>query len=47
MLEKNINTIKDMSNEDVSEKNIDNRFSSEALLELFIKDSLNKKNKDK
>lgn len=47
MLEKNISTNKNITNRDICEKDVDNRFSSETLLELFIKDSLNKKNKDK
>ena len=47
MIEKNVNIIENISNEEANKKNVDDRFSSEVLLELFIKDSLDRKNKDK
>ena len=47
MIEKNVDVIENISNEEVNKKNVDDRFSSEVLLELFIKDSLDRKNKDK
>lgn len=47
MIEKNIDKIENKYNQESNKKNIDDKFSSEVLLQLFIKDSLERKNKDK